>query len=180
MYLPGMLQKRTIQYYYLQRATYSEDTMCRHVFEQQVPTTHPCFALFCGLYTRKRTLLLCFIITREQPPGEAAVGQAEDRDRSCTGHRCPVRPRGRRRRLRGQRGFPPRAERARPDLGGRYPQGAERLPDHRPAALAEGGDGATAQASAAERGPGRGRAGPGEYCLAAHCLAPGHQRTARG
>ena len=102
------------------------------------------------------------------------------RDRSRAGRRRPFRPRGRGRRLRDQRRLPPGPERARPGLGGRHPEGAERLLDRGRAALAQGGHGTAAQASRAERGAGPGRAGAGGRRVAPHLLAARHQGAARG
>jgi hypothetical protein len=82
--------------------------------------------------------------------------------------------------LRDQRRLPPGPQRARPGLGGRHPEGAERLLDSGRAALAQGGHGTAAQAPRAERGAGPGRGGPGGRRVAPDQLAARHQGAARG
>ena len=88
-------------------------------------------------------------------PGQDRARARGDRPRAR--RRRALRPRGGGRRLRHQRRVPAGPERARPRLGGRHPQGAERLLARGRAALAQGGHGPAPQAPGAERGAGRGR-----------------------
>src|SRR3954452_15847483 len=117
---------------------------------------------------------------RGAPP---PVGEARDRARGGgPGHRRrrAFRPRAGGRRLRRRRLLPPGPESARAPLGGRRPEGAERLPGRGRAAVADGGQGSAAQAPGAERGPGRGRGRLGGGRVAPHRLAARYQGAARG
>jgi hypothetical protein len=113
-------------------------------------------------------------------PETVPAAQTKPRDRSRAGrwHSLWLRPG--RCRLRSQRAVPPRSERAGPGLVGRDPPHADRLHHGHRAVVSACWQGKATSARRVQRTGASGSRHVGGLPLAAHCLAAGQQRSARG